>query len=305
MECVRVVYWLDGAPRAEFGDVLLIMANDQLSLAISSGPLLRAQGLSKRYVRGGLWRRRVSVVALDEVDLEVAMGETLALVGASGSGKSTVARCLAQLEKPDSGQIWMGDTELTRLRAREFLSFRSEIQMIFQDATTAMNPRFSAAEVIQEPMRIRGLSHSEQRDMAEVLMKEVALSPYWLSRSVNEFSGGQRQRLAIARALALRPRLLILDEAVSGLDLSIQAQILNLLLDLQETHSLTYLLISHDLAMVASMADRIAVMAQGRIVESGATSTILRSPGHEETRKLLLNAREAEAKLLLSAGASA
>ncbi len=305
MECVRVVDWLDGALRAEFGDILLIMANDELSLAISSGPLLRVQGLSKRYVRGGLWRSRVSVVALDEVDLEVAMGETLALVGASGSGKSTVARCLAQLEKPDSGQIWMGDTELTRLGARELSSFRSEIQMIFQDAATAMNPRFSAADVVQEPMRIQGLSHSEQRDMAEVLMKEVALSPDWLSRSVNEFSGGQRQRLAIARALALRPRLLILDEAVSGLDLSIQAQILNLLLDLQETHSLTYLMISHDLALVASMADRIAVMAQGHIVESGATSTILRSPGHEETRKLLLNAREAEAKLLLSAGASA
>src|SRR6202008_230697 len=148
--------------------------------------------------------------AVSGVDLELAAGETLALVGSSGSGKSTVARCIARLEKPDSGQVWIGGTELSRLNARELLPFRSSVQMIFQDSTTAMNPRFSAAEVIQEPLQIAGRSRSEQRKMAEYLMKEVALPPDWLRRSVNGFSGGQRQRLAIARALALRPKLLVL-----------------------------------------------------------------------------------------------
>ncbi|HST10922.1 MAG TPA: dipeptide/oligopeptide/nickel ABC transporter ATP-binding protein, partial [Terriglobales bacterium] len=282
----------------------LSMANDGLSSGAMSHAVLRTQGLSKRYVRGPRWRNCESFVALSEVELEIASGGTLALVGSSGSGKSTAARCIAQLEKPDSGQIWIDGTELTRLSARELLPFRSRVQMIFQDAATAMNPRFSAAEVIQEPLRIQGRNRSEQWDIAETLMKEVALSRDWLKRSVIEFSGGQRQRLAIARALAVLPRLLILDEALSGLDLSIQAQIANLLLDLQAAHSLTYLLISHDLALVVGLADRISVMSKGRIVESGAISTILRDPSHDETKKLLSAAREANSKLAASIGAS-
>jgi len=281
------------------------MVNEGPSSGASNPAVLRVRGLSKRYARGPLWRKHASFVAVNEVDLEIGLGETLALVGSSGSGKSTVARCIAQLEKADSGQVWIDGTELTRLSARELLPFRSRVQMLFQDAATAMNPRFSADEVIQEPLRIQGRSRSEQQEIAQGLMKEVALSPDWLKRSVREFSGGQKQRLAIARALAVRPRLLILDEALSGLDLSIRAQIANLLLNLQETHSLTYLLISHDLAVVTGLADRIAVMSQGQIVETGPVSTVLRQPNHEETKKLVAATREAESKLAISAGASA
>jgi ABC-type glutathione transport system ATPase component len=281
------------------------MSSDELSSNVSGHPMLRVQALSKRYVRGALWQKRESFMALHEVEFDIASGETLALVGASGSGKSTVARCVAQLEKPDSGQVWLDGTELTRLNTRELFPFRSMAQMIFQDAATAMNPRFSAAEVIQEPLQIEGRSRTEQQNIAENLMKKVALSPDWLKRSVTEFSGGQRQRLAIARALAVRPKLLILDEALSGLDLSIQAQMANLLLELQETHSLTYLLISHDLALVAGLADRAAVMSKGCIVEAGVISSILRDPRHDETRKLLSAAREAESALATSTGASA
>ncbi len=281
------------------------MANNLPNPKPSSNALLSVQGISKRYVRGALWQRGHPVVAATEIDFGIRAGETLGLVGASGSGKSTVARCVARLEQPDTGQIWFEGTDIARLSARELLPIRSSIQMIFQDAATAMNPRFSAAEVIQEPLRIQGRSRCEQRDIAETLMKDVALSPDWLSRPVMEFSGGQRQRLAIARALTLRPKLLILDEALSGLDLSVQAQIANLLLDLQEMHSLTYLLISHDLTLVARMADALAVMSNGRIVEAGETQEILAGPECEEMKTLLAVAREAESSFALSAGAGA
>jgi ABC-type glutathione transport system ATPase component len=281
------------------------MANNVSSSGPPSNALLRVQKLSKQYVRGARWHRRVPVRAAADVDLEIVAGQTLALVGPSGSGKSTVARCAARLEKPDSGQIWFDGTEIARLSARDLLPIRSSIQMIFQDAATAMNPRFSAAAVIQEPLRIQGRSRSEQRDIAEALMKEVGLSPDWLNRRMMEFSGGQRQRLAMARALTLRPKLLVLDEALCGLDLSMQAQIANLLLDLQAMHSLTYLLISHDMTLVARMADTLAVMSNGRIVEAGVTQQIIADPRCDETRLLLVAAREAESRFALSAGGSA
>lgn len=277
-----------------------------MSSSLSPGKaLLRVQKLSKRYVRGRPWSKRVPVIAAVDLDFEIVAGETLALVGASGSGKSTVARCVACLERPDSGQIWFRETEIARLSARELLPIRTGIQLIFQDPATAMNPRFSAAEIIQEPLRIQGRSRSEQQDITETLIKEVALSPDWLGRPVMEFSGGQRQRLAIARALTLRPKLLVLDEALSGLDLSIQAQIANLLLDLQDMHSLTYLLISHDMTLVAHMADALAVMSEGRIVETGALQRILADPEREETKSILAAAREAGSRFSVSAGASA
>ena len=268
-------------------------------------PLLRVQGLSKTYVRGGLLQKRVSIRALNEVDFEIRAGQTLALVGASGSGKSTLARCVTRLERPDSGQIWIDGTDIARLRSCDLLPFRSRIQVIFQDASTSMNPRFSAAEVIEEPLRIQGKYRSDCKAITELIVKEVALSPDWLQRPISEFSGGQRKRLALARALILQPRLLVLDEALSELDLSTQAQIANLLLGLQTTRSLSYLLISHDLALVARMADVIAVMSEGRIVELGASQQILFNPKQAETRNLLASARAAESKLALSAGASA
>src|SRR6266567_2191739 len=190
-------------------------------------PVLRVSGLSKSYRRtGGVWRRSEVVVAVRDVEFEIFAGQTLALVGSSGSGKSTVARCVTRLEKPDAGQIWMGGTDISWLGNRDLRPYRSEIQMIFQDAVTSMNPRLSAAQVIEEPLLIQGRgSKEDRRSRAQEMMREVGLSPNSADRSVMEFSGGQRQRLAIARALALQPKLLVLDEALSGLDLSTEAQI--------------------------------------------------------------------------------
>src|ERR1043165_2548962 len=168
--------------------------------APSSNTLLRVEGLCKRYVRGHVWRKRVPVQAVNQVSFEIAAGHTLALVGSSGSSKSTVARCISRLEKPDTGHIWINGTNIANLGSRELLPFRPTIQMIFQDAITSMNPRFSAAEIIEEPLLIQGKGRAERREVAKKLMHDVALSPEWLDRPVMEFSGGQRQRLAIARA---------------------------------------------------------------------------------------------------------
>ncbi len=203
-------------------------------------PVLRVNGLSKRYVRGGLWRNRAAVAAVRGVDFEVFAGKTLALVGESGSGKSTVARCVARLEKPDSGQIWIEGEDLAQRsstghnpeRGLSRLALCNQVQMVFQDPVTSMNPRFTAAETVEEPLRIMGLDADLRRQAAASVVEEVGLSADWLNRSGLEFSGGQRQRLAIARALIVRPKLLVLDEALTGLDLSTQSQIANLLLDL-------------------------------------------------------------------------
>jgi peptide/nickel transport system ATP-binding protein len=261
-------------------------------IARNSLPFLRVCGLTKHYVRrSGIWRKRISIAAVRSVDFEIAAGKTLALVGSSGSGKSTVARCVTRLERPDAGQIWVGGADISRLGNRDLRRFRSEIQMIFQDAVTSMNRRFSAAQIIEEPLLIQGRgSKEERRRLAQELMSEVGLSPNSADRSVMEFSGGQRQRLAIARALALQPKLLVLDEALSGLDLSTEAQITNLLLELQAAHSLTYLFISHDLPLVARLADTIAVISAGRIVEQGPTPQVVSSPNHPETKALLASA---------------
>ncbi len=281
------------------------MANSLTTGQKNTEPLLRVQGLSKNYVAGGRWRRRVPIAAVNEVEFEIHPGQTFALVGASGSGKSTVARCVTRLERPDSGQIWFAGQDIAHLSNRELLPIRMDVQMIFQDAVTSLNPGFSAAEAVEEPLRIQGRSRSERRAVAEAVVKEVALSPAWLDRSVMDFSGGQRQRLAIARALTTRPKLLVLDEAFSGLDLPTQAQIANLLMDLQAAHALSYLLISHDLALVAGMADVVAVMADGRIVEQGIARNVINNPQSEETRKLLLSTRAVESNLALATGAFA
>jgi ABC-type microcin C transport system duplicated ATPase subunit YejF len=211
------------------------------------------------------------------------------------------------LERPDSGEIVISGTDIARLHARDFAPFRSGIQMVFQDAVTSMNPRFSALEIVEEPLLIDRQSQakrSDRRDLVRALMIEVGLSADWMNRSILHFSGGQRQRLALARALALRPQLVVLDEALSGLDLSTQAQIANLLLDLQTSHSLTYLFISHDLALVARLADAIGVMSGGKMVEVGPTKQIISSPMHAATKKLLTSARAAGANLAAITGAS-
>jgi len=231
---------------------------------------------------------RTQIIAVDGVDFEIQAGRTLALVGSSGSGKSTIARCVTRLERPDRGEIWLGEAEISQLSSRQLGQFRGKIQMIFQDSSTAMNPRFSAIEAIEEPLLIQKRGNSAQcRQRVVELMNEVGLSSTWADRNVMAFSGGQRQRIAIARALAIEPEILVLDEAFTGLDLSTQAQIANLLLDLQAAHSLAYLLISHDLALVAKIADEIAVLSKGKIVERGATAAILEEPRHAETQRLL------------------
>jgi ABC-type glutathione transport system ATPase component len=265
-------------------------------------PILCVKGLSKQYVRGGLWRKRVHIEAVRSVGFEIPRGQTLALVGDSGSGKSSVARCVTRLETPDSGQILIQGTDIAQLRACDLAPFRSGIQMVFQDAVTSMNPRLSALEVIEEPILIHGRDVEDRQDLTRLLMEEVGLSPDWMHRSILHFSGGQQQRLALARALALRPQILVLDETLSGLDLSTQAQIANLLLDLQAKHSLTYLLISHDLGLVARLADLIGVMAGGMVVEVGPTERVLSSPSHEATKKLLASARASASNLAAMTG---
>jgi ABC-type microcin C transport system duplicated ATPase subunit YejF len=198
----------------------------------------------------------------------------------------------------------MQGTDIAQLAVAALLPFRCRMQMVFQDAVTSMNPRFSALEVIEEPMRIRRETTDDRRDRARALMIEVGLSPDWMHRSISNFSGGQRQRIALARALTMRPQLLVLDEALTGLDVSTQAQIANLLIDLQAAHQLTYLLISHDLALVARLADLIGVMAEGRIVEAGPAQQIVSDPKHPATKKLLASAEAAAAKLTRITGAS-
>jgi peptide/nickel transport system ATP-binding protein len=275
------------------------METDASAMKPPAERVLYVSGLGKSYRRKGAgWQRSDVVIAASDVEFEIFSGQTLALVGSSGSGKSTVARCVTRLERPDNGQIWLEGTDIAQFDSRHLRPLRPRLQMVFQDATTSLNPRFTAAEVIEEPLIIQGQSDkSSRRARAKELMQEVGLAPQWADRSAMDFSGGQRQRLAIARALALKPKLLVLDEALSGLDLSTEAQIANLLLDLQSSHSLAYLLISHDLALVARLADTIAVMAKGKIVEQGPTSQVIANASHPETRALCASTRTGQASL--------
>jgi len=265
------------------------MGDEKRAQASEPAALVRAQGLSKCYVQRRRFSRKVFVVsALDNLDLSIQAGRTLAVVGPSGSGKSTLGRCLARLEEPGSGEIWFGDKNLLTLTARELLPVREQIQLVFQGPAATFNPRFSAVQIVAEPLAIQGRgSRQDRRRRAQELMDQVGLPSVCRERPPLELSGGQRQRLAIARALTLEPKFLILDEALSGLDLSIQAQIVNLLLELQELYCLTYLFISHDLGMVAHIADEVAVMHRGRIVERAATLDLFSNARHPLTRALL------------------
>lgn len=251
----------------------------------SANPILRVRGLSKQYAaRDVLMRRRAILNAIRSVDLDIAPGKIVAIVGESGSGKSTLARCIARLEHSDEGQIWFRSTDISALKPNQLRPFRREMQLILQDSAGALNPRFTALEAVEEPLVIQHTKDLvERRREALRIMERVGLPADWAVRRVTQFSGGQRQRLAIARALILRPKFLILDEALSGLDLSTQAQVLNLLLGLQEAYGLTYLFISHDLTLIAQVADEIAVMHAGEIVERGAAVNILNHPKHAKT----------------------
>ncbi len=253
------------------------------------GPIMVAHDLKKSYVRHRrLGGAPVRINALDGVSLEIRRGSTLALVGESGAGKSTLARILARLEDPDSGRILFEGKEISRLKGKRLNPFRRRIQMVFQDPAAALNPRFSAGEIVEEPLEVQGIgSRKDRRLRALALMEQVELPAVWASRHPDEMSAGQKQRLAIARGLALEPVFLILDEALRNLDLSIQAQLANLLLDLQASRSLTYLYISHDLGLVSRFADDVAVMYQGKIVEKAPSSDLFVHPRHPYTQALL------------------
>lgn len=253
------------------------------------GSLLEVRQLSKTYpLKRGIFGTEHRVGALDSTSLEVQAGRTLALVGESGSGKSTLARCIVRLEEPDSGEVLFEGRDVLRVPEGELRGIRRKMQLIFQDPASALNPRFAAWEVVAEPLAIEGkVPRKEQRQRALALLAQTGLPTDAAERRPAEFSGGQRQRLAIARALSLEPRLLILDEALSALDLPVQAQIVNLLLDLQEARNLTYLFISHDLALAGYLADEIAVIRAGRIIEKGGAAEILDHPQHPHTRALL------------------
>ena len=243
--------------------------------AVISPDLVVTKNLRKIYVSRRLFRRkRRNVVALDDVSIAIPRGMTLALTGKSGSGKSTLGRCIALLEQPTSGEIWFEGENISRLDRPTLRTFRKQIQFVFQDATTALNPRFSAAEIVEEPLYIAGWNAKDRRHHALEMLDRVQLSRAWADRRPFEFSGGQRQRLAIARALALNPKLLILDEALSGVDVSIQAQLVNLLLDLQRSMELSYLFISHDSNLVPYVADEVAIISEGRIVECRGVSEL-------------------------------
>jgi peptide/nickel transport system ATP-binding protein len=261
-----------------------------------SVPLLRASGVNKNYIeRAPFSRRKFAVEALKDAHLDIHPNAMNALIGASGSGKSTLANCLAMFETPDTGEIWFDGQEITRCGRSELRALRPLIQMVAQDFAGALNPRFTAAQVIAEPLQIqrRANGHDLYRRVRD-LMEEVGLAPDSASRSSREFSGGQRQRLAIARAIALEPKLLILDESLSSLDLVTQSQILDLLLDLGARRSITYLLISHDLRLIGDVADFVAVMHKGTVVEQGSRSTVLGSPSHSTTIHLMSLVREVE-----------
>jgi ABC-type dipeptide/oligopeptide/nickel transport system ATPase subunit len=239
------------------------------------------------------------VTAFRDVSLTIFPGKTLAVVGESGAGKSSLARCIALLERPSTGEIELGDKNLLALGGKELFAMRREVQLIFQDPASALNPRLTACEIIAEPLLIQGEgTKSQRRARALQLMEQVGLDPVWERKRPLEFSGGQRQRLAIARALALGPRLLILDEALSNLDAANQGLILKLLAELQAAHSLSFLHISHDLRLVSEFADEVAVMYQGRIVEWKTTRKLFASPEHSYSKELLASVRSVESILL-------
>jgi len=258
---------------------------------MSDAPLLEVTGLKTWFpVRRGLFRKLTGYVrAVDGVDFRVERGQTLALVGESGSGKTTVGRSIVRLIEPESGSIRFAGREILGLDERALFPVRRQLQMVFQDPMTSLNPRLRVLDLVAEGLDSFGLAknRSERRDRVVEVLRRVKLSPDHLTRFPHEFSGGQRQRLGIARALAVEPALIVCDEAVSALDVSIQAQILNLLADLQAEFGVAYLFITHDLSVVRHLAHQVAVMHEGKIVEINDTAQLFDAPQHPYTRTLL------------------
>ncbi len=254
-------------------------------------PLLSVRNLKKHFpLKGGIFGREVARVhAVDGVSLDIAEGETVGLVGESGCGKSTTGRCILRLIEPTSGEIWFQGNEVTHLEGEAQRALRRDLQIIFQDPFASLNPRHTVGGIVGEALIIHGLAKSRAAIEARVvdLLETVGLRPDHMRRFPHEFSGGQRQRIGIARALAVEPKLIVCDEPVSALDVSIQAQVINLLEDLQEKFGLTYLFIAHDLSVVEHISDRVAVMYLGRIVEIARARDLYDNPLHPYTEALL------------------
>jgi ABC-type oligopeptide transport system ATPase subunit len=252
-------------------------------------PLVEVRNLVKEFpARGALWRSGARVRAVDDVSFTIEEGETFGLVGESGSGKTTTGRCILRLATPTSGGVRFRDEDVlaaSRLRMREL---RRQMQIVFQDPYSSLNPRMRVGAIVEEPLVIHGVGdRAARRARVEDLFRLVGLERAAMRRYPHEFSGGQRQRIGLARALALNPSFVVADEPVSALDVSVQAQVINLLMDLQRQLGLTYLFIAHDLRLVERICDRVAVMYRGRIVEMGETASIFAEPTHPYTKVLL------------------
>jgi oligopeptide transport system ATP-binding protein len=259
-------------------------------MAPNEDPLVRVEGLKKHFpITGGIWGKPIGAVkAVDGVSFNVGRGETLGLVGESGCGKSTTGRTILQLQKPTAGHVFFEGVDLTALGAEELRKLRPKMQMIFQDPYASLNPRHTVAKIVGEPLVIHGeASGGELRARVEHLLELVGLKAVHLRRFPHEFSGGQRQRIGIARALALNPSFVVCDEPISALDVSIQAQVINLLQDLQEQLGLTYLFIAHDLSMVRHISHRVAVMYLGKVAELADRRTLFDEPLHPYTQSLI------------------
>jgi ABC-type oligopeptide transport system ATPase subunit len=254
-----------------------------------SAPLLEVRHLTKEFTRKkGIFGKATAVRAVDDVTFEIAEGETFGLVGESGSGKTTTGRCILRLIEPTSGEVRFRGENVLAFPKRRLREARREMQIVFQDPYSSLNPRMRVQDIVEEPLVIHRMgTRTERRARVRELFDLVGLDPSQLSRYPHQFSGGQRQRIGLARALALNPSLVIADEPVSALDVSVQAQVVNLLMDLQERLKLTYLFIAHDLRLVRHICSRVAVMYLGRIVEMGETEAIFAAPAHPYTRALL------------------
>ncbi len=262
----------------------------RLNALEEKGPLITVENLKVGYpVQGVFGRIERYVMAVNDVSFKVYEGETFGLVGESGCGKTTLGRALLQLIRPMGGKVWFEERELTQLRGGQMRKRRREMQVIFQDPYSSLNPRMSIGEAIAEPLKIHGVIRRRKnlKERVEYLLERVGLDPSCLNRFPHEFSGGQRQRVCIARALSLSPKFIVCDESVSALDVSVQAQVLNLLKELQEEFKLTYIFISHDLGVVKFMSDRIMVMNEGRIEEIGPAEEIYQRPRRDYTRQLI------------------